>query len=225
MSEKYRNDLQAILAEVSARAGNKSDFMQGVATKEFPVPDSVKATRKPVNPAFGSITQYSSDDANQIKAEASSIFWKGQHQPATTSICMEKFGINTGVNDGLPVFDKDHPPACMGHELTLIGFRKTEDGKCEVHVRNSWGDHWPDSRKGDGNTWVDANQFFSCIEPARSREPDCFDLDQPSRSGETPIRNQMETPKTILTGQFRHSVQSRKRILYVRLRNPALRQI
>jgi hypothetical protein len=179
----YFDDLETLLPGIGKLvegviASNGKDgegsFLDNVSEKYYPIPPQVQAKRKPFVPPYN-VFDFNTHDEVAYNSHIFSTLSAGQ--PLIARVCYSQLQMNAK----LPYIPIQATDGCGGHAMTIIGLRKTSDGACQVHLRNSWGDHWPQG--GDGTDWVstadlwkslnpnDGVQELVSIEPRSSSEP------------------------------------------------------
>jgi hypothetical protein len=148
--EQFPN-LQAA-ADASMKSSGFADFEDAVVNRDLP--DSVREKRKPFPVPFNISDVDFGDRATATQYIVDTL--KKSRQPLETELCYDDLAKGLGLQS---YATKDDP--CGPHAMVIIGFRK-QGSQCEVLLRNSWGDYWPENvEKPNGTAWVNMKEFFS----------------------------------------------------------------
>jgi hypothetical protein len=165
-------------------------FLDAVAPKAG-IPDAASAGRKSF-PAPFNVVEFHTANPQELMSHIADAL-RNQHQPVAADVCMVGLANAEGFSGDLAGLSKSD--SCGAHAMTVIGFKKIGN-KCEVHLRNSWGDHWPEKDKkagrekdGDGNIWVSAANFLNNQELGSEKPPAMTAYHIEPRQANSPIAN------------------------------------
>ena len=121
-----------------------------------------------------------------------------------TDVCVYQLENNAGMKD-------NHGPQsddCGAHAMTIVGIRKSPGGKCEVHIRNSWGEGWPVGGQEKGYAWIDVDAYLKSLD--RHVSKDSYGRMEPNipslisiatRAQDAPIQNTIVSANRVAIGQ------------------------
>lgn len=190
---------QALAANPNDPDKARGQYLDELAQKHFPAPEGL--IRKPIAPPFN-ITSVSYLNDKQFIGHIVDSLKKSE--PLATDVCVYQLEANAGMKDN----HGPHSDSCGAHGMTIVGVRRAENGKCQIHIRNSWGEGWPAGGPEKGYAWIDYDAYLGSLDhhdfttsdgKISKNIPSLVSIE--TRTPGSPIQNTIVTENLVATGQ------------------------